>query len=277
MTVNLSADESGFWFQRDIWTRRFTRNEKRYRESGDRAAYLPLLKRMTTSELEGMISLESTQEVRFRAGAQGQIRQDRPHLVLMDVKPGGTAAPDFRPVRVENLDDYPAPSWKLKVENWPSTDKKTPARAEAWWSDKGEPDKTYAAVIPLEAFNPDGVNQYFKVAPGSLAEQLQRLDAAALDADLEEVAGRLGGGGRFQYRRGRAGLASHLGHEVAVDLGTVEVSGQPHTNLTTSASAKHRPRRVSRTVVPSSSRSPSAAYTAAAGPVRPAVGVYRSG
>ena len=40
---------------------------------------------------------------------------------------------------------------------------------------------------------------------------------------LEEVPSGFRCCGRFHYGARRAGLASHLGHEVAVDLGTVEV------------------------------------------------------
>jgi hypothetical protein len=124
-----------------------------------------------SAELEGMLSLESTREAPIRAGGQGRIRHDRPRLLLVDVKakPGGNAAPDFQPVRMDNLDDYSAPSWKLKVDNWPP-DAKIPAHVEAWWSDIGEPDKKYTALIPLDAFNPDGTNQRFNVPPGSLAD-----------------------------------------------------------------------------------------------------------
>lgn len=174
LAINLAAGDNGFLFQRDIWARRYAKVEKRYQESGEWASALPLLKRTTTSSLEGMMTLESTRDGAFRAGGKDEMRQDRPRMLIMEVKPVGEAAQGFRPVRVANLDDYAAPAWRLDVQNWPSTDNITQARVAAWWSDIGESNPKYAALLRFGAnFDPDAVNRKFKDVPsGFLADEV---------------------------------------------------------------------------------------------------------
>jgi hypothetical protein len=161
LAINVFAGGSDFVYKRDVWSRRFA-GQPSYKESDDRAAAVPVVKRTERDQLQAMVTLEWNKDVEVRAGTEeGTIKQVRPRLALFGVKPDPKIT-NFRPVEASLLDAYPAPAWKLEARDWFNDGSN--AHLEAWWSEIGSPVEAYAQR-PLE-FDPKTPNQPLKNPAG---------------------------------------------------------------------------------------------------------------
>src|SRR5262249_11249428 len=73
---------------------------------------------------------------KFRGGAE--LQMEKPQFAWIEVRPGADKAPIMSDV--ENVNNYPAPAWKVRVPNWPSKSNNAlidayPPSISAWWLD----------------------------------------------------------------------------------------------------------------------------------------------
>jgi hypothetical protein len=170
LAVNLSAKDSDFIFQRDVWSRRFWKLPgKPHAESANWVGAILQNSLTDKGRLQLMAALERANNPPTVAGSDDVLLQFSPRIVFFDVKPAKTADKRFRSLRFVTLNRYAAPAWDLLVRDWPDVGNPPPAGVDVWWS---EPKDRFAWELLRFGANLDlgGTNQKLRNLKGSMGE-----------------------------------------------------------------------------------------------------------
>ena len=117
----LSDAQERVVYRRDLFANEFRFLSDRRKDEGEWVLCVPQLTDELTSfftRLRLMATVETTRgQIPTRKGI---LQQSPPAYVLWEVVPGGPDEPKMGQMRVESLPGYPAPAWRVVVDDWPA-------------------------------------------------------------------------------------------------------------------------------------------------------------